>query len=61
MEINAENAKLMINCADDIQKETKAKGRRLGTVTSARTLKQLFQMKVQYRRFSQGLLRPLQL
>ena len=61
MEINAENTKLMTNCANDIQKEIKAKRRRLGTVISTNALKQLFQMKAQKRRFFRELHKPLQL
>ena len=54
MEINAEKTKLMTNSANGIQRETKVKGR-------SSTMEQLFQMMTPNQRFSQGLLKPLQL
>ena len=38
MEISAEKTKLMINCANGIQREIKVKGQKLGTVTSFKYL-----------------------
>ena len=38
MEINAEKTKLMTNSANGIQRETKVKGQKLGTVTSFKYL-----------------------
>ena len=60
MEIRVEKTKLMTKSANGIQKEIKVKGQKLGTVTQC-TLEQLFQMKAQNWRFSQGLNKPLQL
>ena len=61
--ISAEKTKLMINSANDIQREIKVKGQMFGTMTSFKysTLEQLFQMIAANQRFSQGLHKPRQL
>ena len=61
MEMSAEKTKLMTNSANGIQREIKVKGQKLGAVHISSTLEQLFQMKAQNRRFSQGLHKLLQL
>ena len=38
MEISADRTKLMTNSADDIQREIKVKGQKLGTVTNRKSL-----------------------
>ena len=43
------------------EREINVKGQKLGTVTNSSTLEQLFRMKAQNQRFSQGLHKPLQL
>ena len=59
MQISAEKTKLVTNSPNCIQMESKVKAQKLGT----NILEQLSQMKVQNRRFSQGLtltkLKPL--
>ena len=61
MMISAEKTKLMINGANGIQRETKVKGQKLGTVTSFKYLGAVISMKAPNQRFSQGLYKPLQL
>ena len=61
MEISAEKTKLMTNSANGIQREIKVKGRSWAMLQASSTLEQLFQMMAPNQRFSQGLLKPLQL
>ena len=61
MEISAEKTKLMTNSANGIQREIKVKGRSWAMLQASSTLEQLFQMMAPDQRFSQGLLKPLQL
>ena len=61
MKTSADMTKLMTNSANGIQREITVKREKHGTETSFNYLEQLFQMKAQNRRFSQGLHKPLQL
>ena len=61
MEISAEKTKLMTNSANGIQREIKVKRQRLGTLTSFKYIRALFQMMAPNQRFSQGLHKSLQL
>ena len=61
IEIHFEKTKLMTNSARGIKREVKAKGQKLGTVTSLSTSEQLYQTIAPNQRFSKGLHKPLQL
>ena len=61
IELSTEKNKLMTNRVKGIKREIKIKGQKLGELQASSTLEQLFQMKAQNWRFSQGLHKPPQL
>ena len=61
MEISAEKTKPITKSANGIQGVIKVKRQELGTVTSFKFIGEVVQVKAPNQKFSQGLLKPLQL